>query len=300
MAPSAATRAARVVLVGVDGSSPAAEASVWAAWFAKRTGARLVLASAWLPQQSEGTPEDIAERRHQAALVLEREWSEPARSLGVESQTVQTEGPPESLLEVADAEGADLIVVGNRGTGGHAAFHVGSVAHRLAHHTARPLAIIPAPAARAHPEVVVVGVDGSPGAAAAVRWCAEAAPGLGARVVAVAADEPFLEWATTSSPKGWRQRLLHHAEEWVAPIRDAEVPVTVVVRRDIHPVAAIAETANEFAAQMIVVGTHRPGTVTDGRLGGVALQLVHRAMLPVVLVPRAWALLIPPTEKVTS
>ena len=65
------------------------------------------------------------------------------------------DGPPEVLLEAAEAEHADLLVVGNRGAGGLAGLHVGSVAHHLAHHTGRPLAIVPSPTAHDHPGTIV-------------------------------------------------------------------------------------------------------------------------------------------------
>jgi hypothetical protein len=43
-------------------------------------------------------------------------------------------------------------------------------------------------------DTVVVGVDGSAGSDAAVRWTAALAADIGSRVVAVHAAEPFLEW----------------------------------------------------------------------------------------------------------
>jgi nucleotide-binding universal stress UspA family protein len=72
---------------------------------------------------------------------------------------------------------------------------------------------------------------------------------------------------------------------WIEPLRDRRVPTDTVIVEDIHPVAAIADTAAQRSAQLIVVGTHGLGGFTKMRLGGVAVQLVHHLGLPVVLVP---------------
>jgi nucleotide-binding universal stress UspA family protein len=74
---------------------------------------------------------------------------------------------------------------------------------------------------------------------------------------------------------------------WVEPLRDRGVAVSTVIVEDIHPVAAIANTAMQRSAQLIVVGTHGLGGFSKMRLGGVAVQLVHHLGLPVVLVPPA-------------
>ena len=44
-------------------------------------------------------------------------------------------GPSEALIDVAEAIGADLIVVGNQGMTGAKRFLLGSVPNRIAHHT---------------------------------------------------------------------------------------------------------------------------------------------------------------------
>jgi nucleotide-binding universal stress UspA family protein len=274
----------RLVMVGLDGSHASAEASRWASWIAAKTSSQLIAATAWLPHQAEATPEDFADRRRQAAEVLATEWSRPARSMGTAVRPLLVDGPPDALITAADAEDVDLVVVGTRGAGGMAALHVGSVAHHLARHTTRPLAIIPAPAAHDHPGTIVVGVDGSPASAAAVRFCAEVATKASAKVIAVTAFEPFLEWVPDSDTRSWRRTLEGHLDHWAEPLRAAKLDVELKIVRDVHPVAAIGDLARD-RAQLIVVGTHGRGGFSGMRLGGVAVQLVHHAVLPVVLVP---------------
>ncbi len=275
----------RVVIAAVDGSAPAAAASRWAARIARRFDADLLLANAWEPTQAEGTDEDFAERRAAAARLLQEAWSAPAREAGVVPRTVLVDGPPEHLLKVADAESSDLLVVGSRGLGGPAQLHVGSTAHHLAHHTSRPLAIVPLPAAERPPTTIVLGVDGGPGSAAAVAWCADNAPRFDAHVIAVLAEEPFLEWVTDDDPKSWRRQAEQHVDTWVAPLRDRGVAVETRIVRDIHPAAAIAQTARRREADLVVVGARPPASIVATHHRGVATQVVHQAQLPVVLVP---------------
>lgn len=278
------------VAVGLDGSTAAAEASVWAAWLAAATGAELLAITAWLPQQAEGTPEDIARRRAEAAEVLDRQWCEPARSFGVEPRPLLVDGTPDVLTATVRDADADLLVVGNRGGGGIAALHIGSVAHHLAHHLVQPLAIVPAPTARAHPGTIVVGIDGSPASAAAVRWCAELAVAVSARVIAVTAFEPLLATITDHDLDEDHHPIEHHLQRWIEPLRAAGVEVETHLLRDVHPVAAITDAARG-AAQLVVVGSHGLGGFSGMRLGGVAVQLVHHTELPVVVVPAEAAVL---------
>ena len=275
----------RVVMAGVDGSTRAAAASSWAARLAVAGGAQLVVASAWQSDQAEGTREDFSRRRAETRALLEGPWSEPSRAAGVVPRALLLDGPPEVLLEAAATEEADLIVVGNRGAGGLASLHLGSVAHHLARHTTRPLAIVPSPAADARPRTIVVGVDGSPGSAAAFAWCVAMAPVLDARVTAVWAFEPFLEWVPETDPRSWHRRAEREMSSWVEPLRGVGVAVETLIVEDIHPVAALAHTALDRSANLIVVGAHHPRGFTNLRPGGIALQLIHHIGLPVVLVP---------------
>lgn len=275
----------RVVIVGVDGSTRAAAASEWAARLAVLEGAQLVVASAWRADQAEGTSDDFARRRAEARALLEGPWCEPSRAAGAAPRTLLLDGAPDVLLDAAATEQADLIVVGNRGAGGFASLHLGSVAHHLARHTTRPLAIVPSAAASARPSTIVVGVDGSPSSAAALAWCVAMVPVLEAQVTAVWAFEPFLEWVPETDPRSWHRRAERELSSWVEPLRDLGVSVDTLIVEDIHPVAALAHAALDRSANLIVVGAHDLRGFTKVRSGGIAVQLIHHIGLPVVLVP---------------
>jgi nucleotide-binding universal stress UspA family protein len=127
------------ILVGTDGSETAAEAVRQAGELARLHGAELiVLHGAKTTSSGAGggmyaAPVDPDAIRSAAQEILEQAES----SLGSESKvrTIFREGDPaEAVLDAAEEEGADLIVVGNRGMRGAKRFLLGSVPNRVAHH----------------------------------------------------------------------------------------------------------------------------------------------------------------------
>lgn len=274
------------ILVGVDGSEAAATALTWAGHVAEAVGAEVVVATGFTPDQAELDPERYRELEEATRHRLEGEWSRPLAGTGVPHRSLEVTGSPDALLEAADAEDADLIVVGPRSHGPVAGLHIGSLAHHLAHYTVRPLAMVPATGAAPSFERIVLGVDGSAGSAHAVRWCAEVAPALGSDIVAVYAFEPIVEWVPETDPRSWRpgvERKLE--EEWVAPLRDAGLNVRTQLVEDIHPVAALAGVIAEERAGLAVLGTRGIGGFLGLRLGRVPIQLLHHTQVPVVVVP---------------
>jgi nucleotide-binding universal stress UspA family protein len=270
------------IVVGVDGSEAAAAALAWAGRLARRVGAEVVVAHAFQPEESEVPLDRYDELQAQAETRLAGEWTTPLTDSGAPYRILLLSGAPDVLLNAAETEHADLLVVGPRGHGRFAGLHIGSVAHYLARHTTRPLAIVPAPRAATPLERIVIGVDGSPGSMGAARWCARLAVSVDAEVIAVCALEPHPSW--------WPEPTLATCEErlggaWTAPLHDAGVKVRPVVRAGTHPVEALSVTAIEEQAGLVAVGAKGIGGFLGLRLGRVPAQLVHHTQLPVVIVP---------------
>lgn len=138
--------AVETVVVGCDGSPNSMEALRWAIDFAP-PGGTVVVAWVW-----DATPlavgadafffpdaSDLAAERfhHLVDTVAER-----ARSQDVTLEREFVRGTPRSAL-AAQAENADLVVVGARGHGAVGAALLGSVSTWLLHHVHRPIAIVP-------------------------------------------------------------------------------------------------------------------------------------------------------------
>jgi nucleotide-binding universal stress UspA family protein len=128
------------IVAGTDGSPSAGRALERAAELARLSGARMHVVSAYEP-----TPARVASSRPNPEAS---EWSirsdfkadsaleEAAATLGadLEVETHSPKGDPaDAIVEIARREGADLIVLGNRGMAG-ARRILGSVPNKVSHH----------------------------------------------------------------------------------------------------------------------------------------------------------------------
>jgi nucleotide-binding universal stress UspA family protein len=104
---------------------------------ASRAGGGDALAQWNLSRDARDTPEEFRWRiagASQAEDVLDRALSRAER-FGARAETRAIRGnPAEALLEVADSEEFDLIVVGSVGMTGAKRFSLGNVPHRISHH----------------------------------------------------------------------------------------------------------------------------------------------------------------------
>jgi nucleotide-binding universal stress UspA family protein len=157
----------RRILVGTDGSPTAMRAVDMASDLAKEVGARATVVCAYEPPTDEelrryrsdpndpvaqwgagsetGVPEEFRWRiaaATQAEDVLDRALDHAA-ARGVEVDVRAEQGTPaDVLINVAEAEGFDLIVVGSVGMTGTGRFMLGNVPNRVSHHAPTDILIL--------------------------------------------------------------------------------------------------------------------------------------------------------------
>jgi nucleotide-binding universal stress UspA family protein len=139
------------LLVGTDGSEGATRAVEWTAALAKQIDADVIVVHVFTFDPAELSdalvviPQEEMEslkEKHRASLA--GPWSEPLRSAGVRFRTsLETGNVAGALLDATKQEGADLVIVGNRGLGGFREMLLGSVGHHLTHHSPVPVVIVP-------------------------------------------------------------------------------------------------------------------------------------------------------------
>jgi nucleotide-binding universal stress UspA family protein len=133
------------ILVGTDGSATAAIAVSQAIALARSLGARLHIVSAYEPvpegqlhSERLAAPADAqwTINPHQEVLALLAEAKAQARVAGVAAaETYARVGAAaDAILDVAEEQGSDLIVIGNRGMTGATRFLLGSVPNKVSHH----------------------------------------------------------------------------------------------------------------------------------------------------------------------
>jgi nucleotide-binding universal stress UspA family protein len=140
------------IVVGTDGSETAKEAVRQATELAKTVGAKLHLVSAYEPvpegrlrQERQQVPDDLqwmVNPKEDVEGTLKDAAAE-IEETGVEVDTYAREGDPaDAILDVAEEEKADLIVVGNKGMSGARRFLLGSVPNKVSHHAPSSVMII--------------------------------------------------------------------------------------------------------------------------------------------------------------
>jgi nucleotide-binding universal stress UspA family protein len=137
---------------------------------------------------------------------------------------------------------------------------------------------------------IVVGVDGSAGAQAAVRWCASYAALLGADVLAIHASPPMLAGAlpqpvvdSTATNEEFAA-LAEALGRWCSPLHEAAVPYETRVVEGVTA-GILMQVADDIDALMIVVGRRGESGIAELVLGSVPRTLTHHCARPVLVVP---------------
>jgi len=129
------------IVVGTDGSETAAAAVAHAARLAGEHGAELHVVTAfpapsgWIGVGAAGvgfTLDDVDRADAEMKAILDQA---AASCNGVKPQLhAVSDEPAAAIIATAEAEDADLIVVGSRGMSGAGRFLLGSVPNRISHH----------------------------------------------------------------------------------------------------------------------------------------------------------------------
>ncbi len=288
-------------MVGIDGSDGARHALGWAIGEAVVRQAPLTVLTTWEPPvlvadigSLAGTidPAAFEEAAHrivteETELVLA---AAPARPPSVTSEAVL--GNASTVLRSRAAAAADLLVVGRRGRGGFAGLLLGSVSQQCTEHAPCPVAVVPGDAPPPGAGDVVVGVDGSAGAEAALRWAAEEAGRRQARLAVVRTW-----WTPIAVPPEGVAIAPRDAGAFVEQARHELGEVTERVLADVDPRPAeiglepIEAPATggllrrAAGAGLLVVGSRGRGGFAGLLLGSVSQQCAEHAPCPVVVVP---------------
>lgn len=275
------------VLAGYDGSPGSERAVRWAAEQAWIRRLPLNICHTWhwpYPVPPSGpTALEIARKMGQHTLD---HGTYIARRVAphIQVRPRLTAGPASAIL-IEESENAVMAVVGARGAGGFADLGAGSTAVRLAAYGSCPVvAVRDAPG----DGPVVVGVDGSPAADAALAFAFEEAALHHRPLRAVfACWEPeaiaSAEMGMLRDPEQLRTPGIVRLERAVSPWREkypyVEAETSLVMRTPRHALLEAGEHAG-----LLVVGNRGLGGVTGLRLGAVSYALLVHAPCSVAIV----------------
>jgi nucleotide-binding universal stress UspA family protein len=132
---------------------------------------------------------------------------------------------------------------------------------------------------------IVVGVDGSEGSKAALRWAARQAEMTGASLEVVMTWElpvtPYAVWTDYDASGEARERLEATVQETLGTFNQNNIVVRTTEGR---PALALRKAAEE--ADLLVVGSRGYGAFAGLLVGSVSQYCATHASCPVVVVPR--------------
>ncbi|MGW4489006.1 universal stress protein [Amycolatopsis sp. NPDC004368] len=284
----------RVVLAGIDGSSSAVHAAVWAAAVAARRGAMLKLVQAYtVPEPGMSGMSVTAVRDGFRSLaesgLAEAEGAVLAAWPALPIERCAAEGSVVGVL-LRESAVAELVVLGSRGLGGFTGLLLGSTAVAVAGHAPCPVVVVrgrkpdDAPPATGP---VLVGLDGSPDSNDALGYACEEATARGTRLVAVhtwneITPEGVLR-KSDSRPEDVAAAERRLVDQQLAPWREKfpDLPIDVVVVHG-RPVRTLLELGED--AQLVVVGSRGRGGFTGILLGSTSQALLVHSACPVAVV----------------
>jgi nucleotide-binding universal stress UspA family protein len=289
------------ILVPLDGTPLAEAALPYAKALATRTGAKLTLVRA---AHYAGLLGDVAVDQYRAVERAEEYLAtlvEQLTSQGYAAQAGVTFGGSAAdwIVEETDIRHADLVIMATHDRVGPDRLLHGSVAEAVVHKSAIPVMLVRSGEATPLAErlvstqpAVVVPLDGSELAEAALPYAAEIARSLGGRVVFVGAVPApgqliaGIGGAIVTYSDSEIEDLQASAQTYLegcAQTIDASGKVEIEVRFG-DAARQIAEVAREYSAAMVVMATHGRTGVVRSILGSVAGGVVHQSEIPVVLV----------------
>ena len=290
------------VVVGFDGSNASMAALRWAAAHASRWQLPLRVVHVVAPAvASDGfgyvVPVDVevfktimtsAQNALDEAMVETR-----ATFPKLEIETEVRSGSASAEL-IKEAGEASLVVVGSRGRGGFRGLLLGSVSTQVATHGTAPTVVIREGTSLDGGGSVVVGVDGSELSSEALAFAFEIASMRGLPLTAVHAwevptvDLVAMPGSTLQAMSEFEHVELRTAAESIAGFAEKfpDVEVRDVLAKG-SPVIAILDA--DPMAELIVVGSRGHGEFVGAVLGSVSQAVLHRARVPVAVVPHRTA-----------
>jgi nucleotide-binding universal stress UspA family protein len=260
------------IIVGCDADPSSRDAVRFGAVLARVTGAELILAHAY---------------RHDRAAALDL-LSDAERRVpyGTRAQmrAVKSGSPSHALHDLADAENADVIVIGRRrDTRGQTSFVTGARC---------PVAVAPRGFAdERDPALRVIGVafDGSPEARAAVDVAAMLANAAGAAIRLIGVAHEPARPASGMTGAWVAAEFDHHAAlqrelESAADELPPDLRPQVVLRRG-DPAATLIDEGAPLS--LLVMGSHDRGPIRRALLGSVSAAVLRDPPCPVLVAGRA-------------
>ncbi len=295
------------ILVATDFSTPADEAIRQAHAWAAGVGGELIVChvvpsppptNLLFPQRNEQDALRIVELERMAAEYLERRVVELTERAPDTFAVVVDSGVPEAVIvEAAEENHADAVVIGNRGATGMARLPVGTIAARVlrfAHCSvllARPYKAtgrVVAATDLSDPSLPAVHAGlieaRRRGAKLTVVHNVDTSPILVPPLESTMSSAGLTPLPPTAPPMSAPEEILERARRHLREVMDAHHVEGECIITEGEPSKAVVHLADEKHAELLVIGTHGRTGLMRIALGSTAERIVEATSCPVLVV----------------
>jgi nucleotide-binding universal stress UspA family protein len=287
------------ILCPVDFSEPSDRALKYAAFGARAFKSRLTVFHAQrfelpayftnsqfaeLIRQQKG---DLARAKERLRLHVKQVLGPAAQTLRLSYEVAEAH-PVDAILEAAESQRSELLVMGTHGRGGAKRVWLGSVAESVMRQVRVPVfavrqkrpEFVDVSSPQAPPEfkTILCPLNLSEAARQALELAASLARRFQSRLVTACVLEP-------NQPDG-RQELERKLQPWLNESGAARCKLESLVRHG-QAGEAIRALATETGADLIVLGAQNPSAVQTWSWGETTEFVVRHAPVPVLVVPMA-------------
>lgn len=283
------------ILLPLDESPLSERALCYAISLASRSGAKLLLLEA--VQAHNTIVEDAGEAQvntieHAETYLKSIVVRAAARGVTAEPHVYYDE-PVRAILDAAERNGADVIVMSTHGRGGLGRLIYGSVADQVLRRSNVPVLLVPAmvehiwPAEGPH--ALLVPLDGSPLAEQALQAASLLTEGQSSQLILLRVVQPpspgvygegyaYIPYDEEAEVAEARRYLQEQADRLSAAGQDVGIRVSVG-----QPTLRIGEVARACGADVIVMATHGLGGFSRLLLGSAATGTLAHTTVPLLL-----------------
>ncbi len=279
------------ILVPLDGSELAEGALPYAEGIATRLHSEVILLTAC-------TPSDCLERPLRA--YLEKRAGELS-SLGIKASPLVVQGnAANEILEFAERNDINLIIISTHGRTGLSIWPLGSIANKILQKSHIPLLLIRSSDLETvlrekGLRKILVPLDGSQFAEGVIPYVEGLAKGMDSEVILITANEPLQVPDIVRHTAGFdgekyeelTVRMEKQAKRYLSKkesaLRDKGVNVSSTSLWG-QPTQTILQYAEDNSVSLIVLSTHGFSGITKWAYGSIAAKIIERASRPVLMI----------------
>jgi nucleotide-binding universal stress UspA family protein len=230
--------------------------------------------------------DNIRESMKKPCAMALSEAEKMAKEEGVVIRTVCEEGEIfERIVDFADAENCDLIVMGRKGTGRLERTLIGSVTSRVIGHSHRDVLVFPEGSEFGWKKFLLA-TDGSKYSDAATNRAIDFAKSYGGTLSVVSVVDIPPEFYSQIKGLEAAQELIRKAQEFVNTVKkkaeEQDVKAEILVKEG-EAAKIITDLAVEQKSDVVIIGSHGRTGLRRLLMGSTAERVIGNAACPVLI-----------------